>query len=98
VRATWRCSGADAEQVFPAYAKYGYYVECINFKENGAAQPGGNDYSGCPITDTLRVRMVQTQAEEHGTCGAFKASLLDVGLTSDGRSLAVEPLARSPSS
>lgn len=53
---------AVADQVFPLYAKYGYYVECINFKENGVAQPGGNDYSGCPITDALRARLVATQA------------------------------------
>lgn len=53
---------AVAEQVFPLYAKYGYYVECINFKENGVRPPSGNDYSACPITDTLLARMTQTQA------------------------------------
>jgi uncharacterized protein YvpB len=53
---------AVADQVFPLVAKYGYYAECINFKENGAGVPGGNDYSSCPITATLRSRMVATQA------------------------------------
>lgn len=53
---------AVADQVFPLVAQFGYYTECINFKENGAAVPGGNDYSSCPITATLRSRMVATQA------------------------------------
>ncbi|HVS07176.1 MAG TPA: C39 family peptidase [Candidatus Dormibacteraeota bacterium] len=53
---------ALADQVFPLNTTFGYYVECINLKENGAARPGGNDYSGCPITDALRARMVATQA------------------------------------
>ncbi len=53
---------ALAEQVFPKHPRYPYYVECINFKENGAAQPGGNDYSACPLTDAMRGRLVQTQA------------------------------------
>lgn len=51
-----------AEQVFPLYAKYGYYVECINLKENGVRPPSGNDYSACPITDSLLARMTATQA------------------------------------
>jgi uncharacterized protein YvpB len=53
---------AVAEQVFPLYVRYGYYVECINFKQNGIRPPSGNDYSACPITDTLQARMIQTQA------------------------------------
>lgn len=51
-----------AEQIFPKAPQYPYYVECINFRQNGAAQPGGNDYGACPLTDAMRARLVQTQA------------------------------------
>jgi uncharacterized protein YvpB len=49
-------------QVFPYIAKYQIYTTCINVKENGAAPPGGPDYSACPITDALRARLQATQA------------------------------------
>jgi len=54
---------AVAEQMFPKHPQYGYYVECINFRENGAGQPGGRqDYGACPLTDAMRARLEQTQA------------------------------------
>ena len=49
-------------QVFPYLPQFQYYTTCINFKENGAPPPGGPDYSACPITDALRVRLAATQA------------------------------------
>src|SRR6202165_1676211 len=49
-------------QIFPYIAKYQIYTTCINVKENGAAPPGGPDYSACPITDALRARLQATQA------------------------------------
>src|SRR5207244_7657423 len=54
---------AVAEQMFPKHPQYGYYVECINFRENGAGQPGGRqDYGACPLTDAMRARLEQTKA------------------------------------
>jgi uncharacterized protein YvpB len=49
-------------QIFPYIATYQIYTTCINVKENGAAPPGGPDYSACPITDALRARLQATQA------------------------------------
>src|ERR1700694_3460477 len=49
-------------QVFPYLPQYQIYTTCINVKENGAAPPGGPDYSACPITDALRARLQATQA------------------------------------
>src|SRR3981081_2322796 len=49
-------------QIFPYIAPYQIYTTCINVKENGAAPPGGPDYSACPITDALRARPQATQA------------------------------------
>ena len=46
----------------PHHPQYDFYVECINFKENGAAQPGGNDYSACAITHSLLSTMSKTDA------------------------------------
>src|SRR3979409_2455546 len=49
-------------QIFPYLPQFQFYATCINFKENGAAPPGGPDYSACPITDALRARLQATQA------------------------------------
>lgn len=54
---------AVGEQLFPSIPQYGYYAECINYPEHGAADASkGNDYSACPLTDGMRVRLQQTQA------------------------------------
>jgi uncharacterized protein YvpB len=53
---------ALANQVIPHHPQYDFYVECINFKENGVAPPTGNDYSTCPLTPELRAHMEETQA------------------------------------
>lgn len=54
---------AVGEQLFPLIAQYGYYAECINYPEHGAADvTRGNDYSACPLTDAMRARLQQTQA------------------------------------
>lgn len=50
------------EQMFPEVRQFGYFTECIDFPEQGAHQPSGNDYSACPITDGMRARMAETQA------------------------------------
>src|ERR1700716_351507 len=52
---------AVGRQVFPKDPKLPYYVECINLPENGIAPIRGNDYSGCPLTDRMRARLVQKQ-------------------------------------
>ena len=49
-------------QIFPYIPQFQFYATCIDFKENGAAPPGGHDYSACPITDALRARLEATQA------------------------------------
>src|SRR5438270_7891887 len=65
-RTSGPASGAQlaalGERMMPHHPQYDYYVECINFKENGAAQPGGNDYSACPITRSLESTMSKTNA------------------------------------
>jgi uncharacterized protein YvpB len=48
-------------QVFPKDAQHPYYVECVNLPEQGVAPPSGNDYSACPLTDSMRARLVQKQ-------------------------------------
>jgi uncharacterized protein YvpB len=48
-------------QVFPKHPQYAYYVECVNFRENGVGPADGNDYSACPLTDRMRARLVQKQ-------------------------------------
>lgn len=53
---------ALADQVIPHHPQYDFYVECINFKENGVPPADGNDYSTCPITPQLRATMEETQA------------------------------------
>ena len=54
---------AVAEQVIPRHPQFDFYVECINFKENGVSSPDtGNDYSACPLTPELRASMAETQA------------------------------------
>jgi uncharacterized protein YvpB len=46
---------AVGARLIPQVPAYGYYVECVNFPENGAAPASGeNDYSACPITPRLR--------------------------------------------
>jgi uncharacterized protein YvpB len=52
---------AVGAQVFPRHPKRGYYVECVNLAENGVASPSGNDYSACPLTGRMRVRLVERQ-------------------------------------
>src|SRR5207253_7084539 len=53
---------AVGAQIFPYIPQFQFYATCIDFKENGAAPPGGHDYSACPITDALRARLQATQA------------------------------------
>ena len=49
---------AVGEHLIPKVERYGYYVECINFAENGVVPASGeNDYSSCPITERLRAAM-----------------------------------------
>jgi uncharacterized protein YvpB len=56
---------AIGEQMVPQHPVYGYYVSCVNFKENGAWAPPPEpvDYSGCPITAELSDRMQATRAD-----------------------------------
>src|SRR5437868_3930557 len=53
---------AVGAQIFPYIPQFQFYATCIDFKENGAAPPGGHDYSARPITDALRARLQATQA------------------------------------
>lgn len=55
---------ALGEQMVPRHPEYGYYVDCVNFKENGvwAPPPAPVDYSACPITPELAARMQSTRA------------------------------------
>lgn len=55
---------ALGEQMVPRHPVYGYYVDCVNFKENGAwaPPPAPVDYSACPITPELADRMQSTRA------------------------------------
>ena len=53
---------AVGAQIFPYIPQFQFYATCIDFRENGAAPPGGHDYSACPITDALRARLQATQA------------------------------------
>ena len=53
---------AVGAQVFPKDPKRSFYVECVNLPENGLAPQSGNDYSACPLTGSMRSRLVQTQA------------------------------------
>ncbi len=49
---------AVGEQLIPVVPAYGYYVECINFRENGVPPASGeNDYSACPISPRLAAAM-----------------------------------------
>lgn len=48
-------------QVFPKHPQYAYYVESVNFRKNGVAPAGGDDYSACPLTDRMRARLIQKQ-------------------------------------
>ena len=56
---------ALGEQMVPRQPTYGYYVSCVNFKENGAwaPPPAPVDYSACPITPQLSDRMQSTRAD-----------------------------------
>ncbi|MGZ4143222.1 MAG: hypothetical protein ACXVQY_12000, partial [Actinomycetota bacterium] len=56
---------ALGEKMVPRHPQYGYYVSCVNFKENGAWPPPTSpvDYSACPITRELRDRMQSTRAD-----------------------------------
>ena len=60
---------ALGEQMVRRHPVYGYYVSCVNFKENGAwpTPPAPVDYSACPITDELRDRMQATRADFYVT-------------------------------
>jgi len=57
------------ERMVPRHPQYGYYVSCVNFKENGAWPPPPQpvDYSACPITDELSDRMQATRADFYET-------------------------------
>src|SRR5579864_1821513 len=60
---------ALGEQMVLQHPQFGYYVSCVNFKENGAwpVPPAPIDYSACPITDELSARMQATRADFYQT-------------------------------
>ena len=56
---------ALGEDTFPRHPRFGYYVSCVNFPENGAwpEPPRAPDYSLCPLTQRLRDRMTSDRAD-----------------------------------
>jgi uncharacterized protein YvpB len=54
---------AVGDRIMPHHPQYDFYVECINFTENGVLPASGNnDYSACPITRSLESTMSKTGA------------------------------------